>query len=369
MTKIIFANRFIQFLVVFFLIISNGYTQQVASDNQLEYTKAAERIKSKYEKHAYKFKPGKAGHMGLRLWRNYEDDQYKYLLVQGVNHAAHALDKLVKNGLDEESLNLYVSEKNVKYKAKTEKKRLRKETFKRFPRYRLMGTKILRHVARLDELGLKHEKHEAFMALIRGYDYESAFTDPEMIRAWGAQLANQVYWLHNIGVADHRAAFMRAVEDVYPEHLDNALSDQQYENKIYTLTHIIIAASEYYRYNVTYSEYSEIIDYMRKNHLAIIDRVKEDVIIEVGLSLLLVNENFEEITTIRDHILSKVDPKQKMILSKGGNAKVAQGEHRNIIAVLLLDWGGCSLIPSSNEIKKLSGNLAGSLQMKNSEVY
>ena len=50
------------------------------------YSKGAipEEIRKKYERYAYKLKPSKASHMGLRLWRNYEDDKYKYLLLQGI---------------------------------------------------------------------------------------------------------------------------------------------------------------------------------------------------------------------------------------------------------------------------------------------
>ena len=99
--------------------------------------------------------------MGLRLWRNYEDDKYKYLLLQGVNHAANALDKLVLNGLDWASLKRLANSKNKKYKATSDKKKLRKFTLKKYPLYRLMGTKVLRHVARLDELGLKHTENDA----------------------------------------------------------------------------------------------------------------------------------------------------------------------------------------------------------------
>ena len=113
------------------------------------------------------------------------------------------------------------------------------------------------------------------MKLIATYDFKRVFTDPQMIRAWGAQLANQVYWLHNLGVADHRQAFRDAVKQAYPHHLDDTLNDQQYENKMYTLTHIIIAASEYYRYEVDYAEYKDIIDYMAAKTDHIIERVKE----------------------------------------------------------------------------------------------
>jgi len=354
----------LQFIIIFFLTYSVTDAQRAPVDIQKEYIKSAKKIRIKYEHNAFKLNPSKAGHMGLRLWRNYRNDKYEYLLLQGINHTASALDKLVANGLDKRSLDAYVDKKNKKYNANTKKKKKRKNTFSKYPNYRLMGTKILRHVARLDELGLRHEKHDEFMRLINSYDFKKAFTDPLMIKAWGAQLANQVYWLHNLGVADYRAEFKQAVTMTYPAAKDNKLSKQQFENKIYTLTHIIIAASGYYQHQVEYEEYRQIIDYLRSNTDLIIEKVKEDIIIEVGLSFLLVNESYQDINIIRNYIHSKVDSKKKMVLSENGNAKVSQGEHRNIIAVLLLDWKGCSSKPTSKDIEGLNGLLVKSLVKK-----
>ncbi|MEM9548275.1 MAG: DUF3541 domain-containing protein [Bacteroidota bacterium] len=352
----------VAFVFVWFVSISFG--QRAPIDHRQEYQNSAQKILRKYEHHVYKLKPSKAGHMGLRLWRNYKDDEYKYLLLQGINHTSQALDKIVNNGLDKRSIYLYVKEKNAKYKASTKKKKLRKETFTTFPKYRFMATKVLRHVARLDELGLRHKNHQDFMKLLHSYNFEKAFTNPQMIKAWGAQLANQVYWLHHLGVADYRVKFAKAVARTYPDEEDGLLNKQQFQNKIYTLTHIIIAASGYYRHQVDYQEHKEIIDYFRANTDLIIERCKEDIIIEVGLSLLLVDESIPEIETIRAYINSKVDPKKKMVLSENGKSSISQGEHRNIIAVLLLDWQGCSPIPTSVDIQPMEGLLSESLVFK-----
>lgn len=358
----------IQLLLFFLFTLSISQAQTGSSQVNTEYVKSAKSIRLKYEHHSYKLKPSKAGHMGLRLWRNYKDEKYKYLLLQGINYTAGSLDKLVENGLDQNSLDAYAASKNEKYKANTKKKKRRQQTFEKFPKYRLMATKILRHVARLDELGLQHKNHDEFMQLISSYDYKSAFTDPQMIKAWGAQLANQVYWLNQIGVADYRSEFMDAVEKTYPAANDHKLSKQQFENKIYTLTHIIIAASEYYRHKVEYNDYDSIIDYMRSNTPLILERVKEDIIIEVGLSLLLVDESYPEIEFIRAYINDRVDKDKKMILSENGNSKFAQGEHRNIIAVLLLDWKGCAATPTFKDIKGLKSMMARSLTIKDREI-
>lgn len=353
--------RLFLMLVLIVAPLSSTRAQHVDLDTKNDYVKAAQLIRQKYEDDSYRLKPSKAGHMGLRLWRNYGKKKYQYLLLQGINYTSNSLDKLVVVGFDQASLMSYATDKNHKCRATTKKKKLRKKTFERFPLYRVMATKILRHVARLDELGLKHEHHDQFMDLLRGYDFHKAFTDSEMIRAWGAQLANQVYWLYNLGIADFRDDFIHAVEQTYPHQNDQDLSKQQYGNKIYTLTHIVIAASEYYRYPIYEERYSPVIDYFRNNIDNILRRCKEDIVIEVGLSLLLVNEDFPEIEVIREHVLDKVDKKKKMIPSENGKSNFAQGEHRNIIAVLLFDWKGCSTVPQQSDIRSLSSNLSQSL--------
>ncbi|MFT6337232.1 MAG: hypothetical protein ACI86M_003061 [Saprospiraceae bacterium] len=48
-----------------------------------------------------------------------------------------------------------------------------------------MSTKILRRMARLDELGLRHKQHNRFMKLFQSYNYKKVFIDSKMIKAWG----------------------------------------------------------------------------------------------------------------------------------------------------------------------------------------
>ena len=356
-----FINKWTLLLSFLFLIADTALSQIQAVDSVKEYQMAAAKIKLKYENNAYKLSPSKAGHMAMRLWRNYNDDSYKYLLLQGINKAATSLDKLVEIGLDSLSLSNYVRKSNDSYNANTTKKRLRRETFKDYPEYRLICTKILRHVARLHELGLQHKDHFQFLELLNQYDFEKVFTDEQMIRAWGAQLANQVYWLNDLGLGDWRRSFAKAVEEVYAPEKDLTISDQQFENKIYTLTHIIIAASGYYKRVVTSVEYQTIINYFKKNVEEILKRCKEDVIIEVGLCLLLTNQAHEELGLIREYIYKQVNTTHHMILSKNGNAKFSQGEHRNIIAILLLDWQGCSTVPSGGDLRGIESSISTSL--------
>ena len=369
MNNIIKSSLRFSIISVLLFVVSLSFSQTELSSSASDYIHTAERIRSCYEEQAFLLSPAKAGHMGLRLYRNSSDPKYRYLLLQGINYTCNSLDKLIKQGLDPSSINRYAQKINKDYKASTEKKRLRKRSLDHYPLYRIYACKFLRHVARLDELGLRHESHDEIIALLESYDFKTVFTDSMMIRAWGAQLANQVYWLNQLGLGDYRKEFCEAVSETYPAELDDNISNQQFGNKIYTLTHIIIAASEYYRYPVDYKRYNQITDYFRNNIDSILKRCKEDIIIEVGLSLLLVNDAYPEIDRIRSFIQDRVNKKSNIIHSVNGSDDIPLGEHRNIIAILLLDWRGCNYSPGAKEIAKLSSKLPANLEIiKHSDV-
>ncbi|MFT6337233.1 MAG: hypothetical protein ACI86M_003060 [Saprospiraceae bacterium] len=112
---------------------SAAYPQRAPIDIQNEYVNCAVQIRTKYEKNASKISPSKAGHVGLRMWRNYRNDKYKSLLMKGISHTANSLDKIFANGLGQKSLNEYIVSKNIKYKANTKKKKRRKATFSKHP--------------------------------------------------------------------------------------------------------------------------------------------------------------------------------------------------------------------------------------------
>lgn len=105
-----------------------------------------------------------------------------------------------------------------------------------------------------------------------------------MIEAWAAQLANQVYWLRQLGEQDVVEPFIQAFRDTYPDQRDCELNDQQYGNKLYGMTHIIFADSEYYQHPVSQQQHQWIYDYFRANIDTILLRAKPDIVAEVGIA-------------------------------------------------------------------------------------
>lgn len=361
MNRTKYSGLILLFILNIYATPGFAFQHQVAF-TEYNFEEDAKLIRDNYENNTEKLSRFKTGHMGLRFYRHYGDEKYIPLFLEGIELAETALNTIYDRGLDSETIKKYSEKSNRKYySTSTPRKNLRSQTLSDFPEYRFYATKLLRHVARLDEVGLRHQHHDEFIQALRSYDFESAFTDHEMIRAWGAQLANQVYWLKQLRIADHTVAFQKAVEKVYPEKKDIELSKQQFENKLYTLTHIVIAASGYYQVDVAYEEFPEIIDYFRRNTSMILERAKEDVVIEVGISLLLTGNDYAEIDVIRRHISDKINREERMIPSPSGKTDFALGQHRNIIGVLLLDWQGTYERPRARDLKKWRSNVPNTL--------
>jgi hypothetical protein len=168
-----------------------------------------------------------------------------------------------------------------------------------------------------------------------------------MITAWAAQLANQVYWLRQLGEQDVVDSFIQRFRETYPDSNDNQLSNQQYSNKIYGLTHIIFAASYYYQRAIKEEDFQWIYDYYRANINTIISHTKEDVIAEVGINFLLAGLNDDPVLLQTQKVIEQaIDHQHGLIPSVTGDLNLVSSEHRNVLAIMLLDWKGPHQAPT-----------------------
>ncbi len=221
-------------------------------------------------------------------------------------------------------------------------------------------------MVRADEYGLKHKNDDELREVIRRYDFTHYATDKEMIEAWAAQLANQVYWLRQLGEQDVVDEFTRAFKTTYPDDGDKKLSTHQYWNKIYGLTHIIFADSQYYQKRVSEEEHQWIYNYFRNNIDSILLRCKEDVIAEVGISFLLAGLDSDPVVEKTRHaVRASIDSEQGMIPSVNGKFDPNSGAHRNVLAIMLLDWQGVNQGPSYQTVTESLQSIPYGLVPKN----
>lgn len=295
-------------------------------------------IQQQLEHHLYQLPPRVQGHYGIRLWRLTGDKQYLNSALYDLYVVSDRLEA-ISHGLSQPGFIEHYSQRLVKDLPNTERGRLREAAVKGRASYLFYADELLRYMSRLDELGFVHPNDTAFRQLLKSYDFKPAVTDPRMIRAYAAQLANHVWWLYQLGIIDLRQDFVAAFRATYPDSQDKQLSDQQFDNKIYGMTHIVFAASEYYQHHLDPKAYAWITDYMDSHSQQIIQRAKPDVIAEVGIVYeLLGKKDSPVLAQAKAAIVKAVDSRHQVILSEQGNPDLALGEHRNVLAWMLLNW-------------------------------
>lgn len=308
-------------------------------------------IKNTYDSQMEELSPYQLGHYGLRMYRQTEDAKYSEAIGADLTRVADRLTNYANTLTSPQEMLTLGKERLKSYDSGDgERNALRHQAAQGREEYLVLGAGLISSMARANEYGLKHVEDKKLREMLDRYDFETYATNPEMIRAWAAQLANQVYWLKQLGEQDHTAAFIEAFRETYPDTGDASLSAQQFNNKLYGMTHIILAASEYYRKPVNEAEFQWIYDYFRNNFDEIAARSKPDVIAEIGISFLLAGlDNDPVVTRSQDIIQEAINREANMVPSVSGGTDLAKGEHRNVLAIMLLDWQGAKAVPMAGQ--------------------
>ena len=304
------------------------------------FKQSADLIRQTYESQLYTLPAFKEGHYGLRMYRQTLDDKYAAAIWSDMARVASKLSSLSNDVHTMEQIVLYSEKRVASYVGDDDERSVRRYNItKHMPEYLYLGVDLLGSMARANEYGLGHKNDAKLREIIRRYDFSRYVTNEDMVKAWAAQLANQVYWLRQLGEQDVVDEFVDTFKKAYPDDKDKKLSSQQFGNKIYGMTHVIFGDSEYYQHLVSEQEHQWIYDYFRENIDTILLRAKEDVIAEVGLTFLLAGlEDDPVVEKTRLAIQSSIDKKRGMIPSITGNFDLEYGEHRNVLAIMLLDW-------------------------------
>ncbi|WP_394141945.1 DUF3541 domain-containing protein [Vibrio chagasii] len=304
------------------------------------FKQSADLIRQTYESQLYTLPAFKEGHYGLRMYRQTLDDKYAAAVWSDMARVASKLSSLSNDVHTMEQIVLYSEKRVASYVGDDDERSVRRYNItKHMPEYLYLGVDLLGSMARANEYGLEHKNDAKLREIIRRYDFSRYVTNEDMVKAWAAQLANQVYWLRQLGEQDVVDEFVETFKKAYPDNKDKKLSSQQFGNKIYGMTHVIFGDSEYYQHQVSEQEHQWIYDYFRENIDTILLRAKEDVIAEVGLTFLLAGlEDDPVVEKTRLAIQSSIDKQRGMIPSITGDFDLEYGEHRNVLAIMLLDW-------------------------------
>ncbi len=310
------------------------------------YQNLANTLRSTFEAQLFTLPAIRAGHYSLRMYRQTGNPRYAAAIWSDMACAASTLNHIAYDLTSDKAMLAYALERLRKLQdSHAERARLRQLATARKPMYLVLGAELLWAMTRADEYGLKHREDKTLRVILRRHDFTRFSEDPVMIRVWAAQLANQVYWLRQLGEADTVNDYIQAFRSLYPHTKDNSLSDLEYGNKIYGMTHLIFAASRYYQEPVQEAEFQWIYDYFRTDIQTILQRTKPDIIAEVGLCFLLARMEKDPVVIKTRETIAKVialatDNHSEIIPAVDGSSNLEKGEHRNVLAIMLLGWQG-----------------------------
>nr|WP_269809273.1 DUF3541 domain-containing protein [Enterovibrio nigricans] len=159
-------------------------------------------IKKTYDSNLSELSVYQLGHYGLRMYRQTQDDDYQAAVWADMARIASRLnDYSVSISSIEDVKRLGTIRLEKYYSGDSERDALRRRAAVGREEYLVLGAGLISSMARANEYGLKHRNDDKLREILSWYDFHDYVTDPEMIRAWAAQLANQVYWLNQLGEA------------------------------------------------------------------------------------------------------------------------------------------------------------------------
>ena len=315
----------------------------LASNLKKDEARVAESIRQRIESELFTLEPEVQGHYALRMYRMTGDERYLPPIVFDLLVNLENLRSDLSQAHDPGYVAGRCATMRDNLNPSTRKGRIRIEMFKRWGAVQFY-LNLLHTANAMAELGVKNEApfkelFQASLAECKPDSIRSFLLDTAVIRGYAPQAVNYVYYLYDLGLADIRQAYTEAFRATYPDKADQDMEPDEFSDKVYGLTHFITAASRYYQKPVDSAEFGWILDYFDKNLNRILDDTREDVVAEVGLCFLLARrDNDPVVSTCRKRMIDRFDSGEGLIPSTTGRTDLAQSEHRNVIAYMLLAW-------------------------------
>ena len=299
-------------------------------------------IRQTFESDLFRFKPSVQRHWAERMFRLSGDSAYLYPIIFDAVLTAEALRRDVRHADDTVYLHARTEQLLERWNHRTRKGRLRRHYFGE-RRTELLSLHMLESWWRLQQYGLCDTVLGSLCrradSVLRRLPFRDWLLDTGLIRIYSPQAVNAVYYLYQLGIADFRDAYRSRFREVFPDSLDTALDRRSFEDKLYGLTHFITAASRYYQQRVDSAESAWILTYFENRRERILRQVRADLVAEVALCFLLAGqENHSLVAECRSELIRRFDSSRGLIPSPRGNADRQRGEHRNILAYMVLSW-------------------------------
>ncbi|KTD33532.1 hypothetical protein Lnau_2283 [Legionella nautarum] len=305
----------------------------------------ADKVQKNFDNNLFKLKPIIQSHYAVRLYRITGRKDYLYPIISFQFVESIQLQQLLEKATRFSSINFNKTISLPLDSENNSRAKKRKALLAQLPEISntLKILLILDHAQQFNTLNsaLFPNTQTALAHIKKNLHSLAAFLlNPLVIKISAAQVANFVYLLHRLDLIDLRKQYIDRFQTVFANHKDSMLTDKMFEDKIYGMTHIIIAASNYYQKKLAYAQFAWIYQYFEQHIDEILARTKADVIAEVGLSFCLIEHtNYSSsLNKIKQFLKDKFNSKQQIIPNKSGSHDLNLAEHRNILAIMLFKW-------------------------------
>jgi len=330
--------RFVSFVFVFLLMFQSSAAVLEASA-QPSHAQTAEAIRAHYESRLHELKPVYRGHWSLRLYRLSGDSGYLEPLRAYGDYLFENFARLVRGLNDPE---LKARERAVLLgapeKPRTEKYRKRRDVLAGAGDYVYMH-QLLYLTFIVQSIGLDQRDaamYQTSLTALKNFPFKTYLAERDLLLYNAAEMSNAVYYLKTLGLGHFDRDYERRFQRIH-QATDDSGDLVLLENKVYGLTHLVIAASEYYQKRVSGRKFRRILNYFDQNADRLLAQLKPDIAAEVGLCFLLADKpGHPVVQKTRDFIVRAWDPASGMIPSVSGSTDLNNGEHRNVLAFMLL---------------------------------
>ncbi len=274
-------------------------------------------------------------HYCLRMWRISKKEKYlkpvikreKQVLKKWLENCQQLDNKNYQKDFALKLLNNFKIDKN-------ERKKKQKEFYLKNPQYKFL-TNFIWQTHKLKDFNLNNKYKNQFLKSLLFFNNQSVrkiYLSSDYLKADPSESVNSICFLKNLEVVDLSGELKNMLEkNYYPL---NKLKEYQYYLWLYSLTHIIIAASNYYQQFVSSEKYQWILRYFKDNFETIVKKATPDIIAEIGICCKLTRSNKNLIEKTKQLVISSFDPEKGYIPRKDMQT-LNDIEHRNTLAIML----------------------------------
>lgn len=290
----------------------------------MDYSQIARQISQTFEKNFSFLDPPHQAHFATRMWRITGHKKYLPPIAADFKTQILDLSDPVAAGMKILKSKKFVSERGKK----------KEDWYGQKPGL-LFAIELVGYLFRLKSYGLE-EKLKKINLSGRAYvvhqNVKNFLFNPEQMRLDPSETVNSIAYLKFLKIADYEAEFRKIFLDFWFKQTTE--EDWLFINKIYGLTHLLIADSWFYQRFIDFPKFAKILSYFETDIDHIRERVNADILAEIGIGFRLTGTQSPALEKICRSLATSYEAKLGYIPREERGLQAA--EHRNIAAILVL---------------------------------